>query len=460
LSKYADILADLELRIASGEFAAGRKLPSVREAAGLYGCSVNTVVRAYAELERRHAVYSVPRSGHYVVDSPARRNRAEDGLIDLSASTPDPELFPLRDFRHCLDQALGTWQCELFTCADERGFEPLRQALVAHLAGDQVFANAERIRIVPGVNRALELLAKMPFPNGHEAVLVEQPSYDLFLRYLEAENIPVRTIARAPEGIDLDELERHFRQGGIKFFYTMARHHSPLGTSLAAEERKAIARLAGRYGVYVVEDDYLADLGDARGLDPIRAYDRDARILYLKSFSKMVFPGLRLGAAVLPEELLEPFDRARRYGDTPLLTQAALEVYMRSGMYDRHRRAIRERYAERMRAMLDALGRHGAGEWIGAPDARRGLYVPLMLPRTVNLERLAGRLAARGVRVVSGKTGYLRSYRERVKFLRLSVARADPGRIGEGVRRIMEEARREAGRSRLFFSPGERSMRR
>jgi len=447
LSKYAEILADLERRIASGEYAAGRKLPSVREAAALYGCSVNTMVRAYAELEKRHAVYSIPRSGHYVVDGPSGRREAADGPIDLSASTPDPELFPLQDFRHCLNQALDAHGRELFTCADGRGLEPLRQALASHFAEDQVFAGAERIRIVPGVNRALELLARMPFPNGNGTILVEQPSYDLYLRFLEEAGIPVRGIGRTAEGVDLDELERLFRSGGIKFFYTMTRHHSPLGASYSLEERKAIARLAGKYGVYVVEDDYLADMGDARGLDPIHAYDRSGHVIYLKSFSKTVFPGLRLGAAVLPERLLKPFDGMRRYGDTPPLTQAALEVYLRSGMYERHRRMIRNRYAERMRALAAALKLHGAGDWPCAPDIRPGLYAPLMLPRTVNLERLARRLADRGVRVVSGKAGYLKSYRDWMKFLRLSVARANPQRIEEGVRRIAEEVRREAGRS-------------
>jgi DNA-binding transcriptional MocR family regulator len=119
---------------------------------------------------------------------------------------------------------------------------------------------------------------------------------------------------------------------------------------------------------------------------------------------------------------------------------------MRSGMYERHRRLIRSRYAGRLKALVDALARHGAGEWIGAPDIRSGIFVPLMLPRTVNLERLTKRLAARGVLVASGKASYLKAYRDWMKFLRLSVARANPERIDEGVRRIAEEARREAGR--------------
>lgn len=86
----------------------------------------------------------------------------------------------------------------------------------------------------------------MPFPNENQVVLVEQPSYNIYLRYLEMEGIPLRGIARSAQGIDFAELEELFKDGGIKFFYTMARNHNPLGTTYCTDERKAIARLASQ----------------------------------------------------------------------------------------------------------------------------------------------------------------------------------------------------------------------
>lgn len=151
------------------------------------------------------------------------------------------------DFRHCLNKALDAYQAELFTCGEPLGLPTLRRTLVSHLADGQVFAPAERIVVTSGANQALEIMARMPFPNGKTAILVEQPSYDLYLRYLEAEGVPVCGIARSASGIDLGELEMRFRSGGIKFFYTIPRYHCPLGTSYSVEERKAIARLASKY---------------------------------------------------------------------------------------------------------------------------------------------------------------------------------------------------------------------
>ncbi|MCR2806652.1 aminotransferase-like domain-containing protein [Paenibacillus soyae] len=446
MKKYEDIVHDIEQKLMNEPFASGQKLPSVRAAALHYGCSVSTVTRAYAELENRHLIYSIAQSGYYAVGKSRDASGSfENRIIDFASVSPDPGVFPFADFRHCLNRALDTYQHELFTCGDSLGLRTLRRQLVSHLANDQVFANEERIIVTPGANRALEILAKMPFPSGSSVVLVEQPSYDLYLRFLEAENIPVRGIARTTAGIDLEELEKAFKHGGIKFFYTMPRYHSPLGASYSVNQRKAIAQLASRYGVYIVEDDYMADLGDEPGAYPLYAYNETSHVAYVKSFSKIIFPGLRIGAVVLPEKLMQPFSEYKRYADTSQLSQAALEMYMRNGMYDRHKRKISSQYAERLHVLHTALHMHGTEGMMGAADVRTGVYLPLPLPRTVNLERLTDRLAAKGIQVVSGKSFYLSTWLEREKFLRISVARARTVQIEEGVREIVREVRRELG---------------
>ncbi|OXM82854.1 PLP-dependent aminotransferase family protein [Paenibacillus rigui] len=444
MRKYLDILSDMEHKINEGQFLSGHKLPSVRNAAKLYGCSVSTITRAYAELEKRDAIYSMAQSGYYVVGKPRTQlDVTQSKGVDFASSSPDPSVFPYLDFRHCMNKALDTYKSDLFTCGDSKGLVTLRHTLVSHLAGDQVFAKAERIVVTSGAQPALDLLAKMPFPNGNSVILVEQPSYDIYLRFLEAEGIPVIGIARTAAGIDLQELEARFKHGEIKFFYTMPRYHSPLGTSYSVGERKAIARLASKYDVYIVEDDYMADLGEEPGADPIYAYNRTSHVVYLKSFSKIIFPGLRLGAAVLPEKLLETFDKYKRYPDASQLTQAALEVYIKNGMYERHKRKICNQYAARIHALNEAVRRHNDAGLLEIPDIRSGVYVQFKLPQAVNLERLIKRLSEKDIAVASGKRFYLSDYKEREKFLRISISRARPELIEDGVQAILEEVRRE-----------------
>lgn len=444
--KYLSILSDMELKINEGHYRPGQKLPSVRDAAKRYGCSISTIVRAYAELEKRHAIYSISQSGYYVVDNrEAVSNANEDIKIDFSSAMPDINVFPYLDFQHCLNKAIDTYKQQLFTGGDSRGMAKLRQTLVSHFANDQVFAKTEQIIITSGAQRALEILSKIPFPNRKETILVEQPSYDIYLRYLESEGMPVAGIPRSASGINLNELEQRFKNDGIKFFYTMSRYHNPLGTTYRAEERKAMALLADKYDVYIVEDDYMGDLGEEKNFDPIYAYSRTSHVVYVKSFSKIIFPGLRLGAVVLPEPLLETFRAYKGYNDTSLLSQAALDVYIKNGMYERHKHKISSQYAARIQAVNEAFRRHNSEGRVTLSGVDSGVYMQLKLPLTVNLDRLMKRLAARNVKVVTGRPFYLTNWLEREKFLRISISRVRPENIEEGVRVIMEEVRREIG---------------
>lgn len=446
MKKYLSVLSDMENRIREGQYSPGQKLPSVRSSADFYGCSISTILRAYGELERQHAIYSIPQSGYYMVERSEDAEPARGGeTIDFASASPDLNVFPYLDFQHCLNKAIDRHKYHLFTYGDALGLGTLRQTLVPHLAEYQVFAKVGQIIITSGTQQALEVLAKMPFPNGGTEILVEQPGYDLYLRYLEAEGMPVSGITRSAAGIDLRELEERFRGGGIKFFYTMPRYHNPLGTSLSTEERKAIARLAGKYDVYIVEDDYMADLGAERRFDPIYAYDQTSHVIYLKSYSKIIFPGLRLGAAVVPETLFKTFCTYKGYTDNSLLSQAALEVYIRNGMYEHHKHTIKALYAERISAMYEALQRHNTEGPIEVSSDCSGIYMQYKLPETVNLDRVVKRLAQRKISVVSGKGFYMTGYGNREKFMRISISRARLDQIDEGVKAIVEEVKRGGG---------------
>ncbi|REK77580.1 PLP-dependent aminotransferase family protein [Paenibacillus paeoniae] len=446
MKKYTSVMEDIEGKIDDGTYRPGDQLPSVRAAAEAYGCGIGTITRAYAELESRHAIYAIPQSGYYVVERPGRSPGDKDtNLIDFSSALPDVDVFPYLDFQHCLNKAIDTYKHELFTYGDPKGLEKLRQTLVSHLAEDQVFTDVRRILVTSGASPVLEELARMPFPNGKKTILIEQPSYDLYIKYLEAEGIPVSGIARSAAGMDMNELEQRFKNDSIKFFYTMPRFHNPIGTSFSTQDRRRIADLASKYDVYIVEDDYMADLGLESGFDPIYSYNRTSHVIYVKSFSKIIFPGLRLGAVVLPEKLTYTFYASGRYSGPSLLSQAALEVYMNNGMYARHKSRIGSQYTTRIRMLNEALSRWDHEGIMEISHKGAGIYVQFKLPKTVNLERLIHSLAARGVSVMSGKDFYLSNWLDREKFLRISISRTKPEKIEAGVKAILEEVKKARG---------------
>ncbi|HEY2492724.1 MAG TPA: PLP-dependent aminotransferase family protein [Paenibacillus sp.] len=445
MKKYSQLILALEERIQEGEFSQGNKLPSIRNLAERYGCNKSTVIRAYEEMEKRHLIYSIPQSGYYVVQKQRnyKDNSVEDSqktVLDFASSAPDQLVFPYVDFQHCINKAIDAYQDDLFTYGTRKGLTSLILVLQKHLAGYQVFTNKEQIVVTSGVQQALAILASMPFPSGRDTIVIEQPGYFLFIEMLNLMNIPVIGIPRNEEGLDLKKLEEIFATGTIKFFYTMPRFHNPLGTSLTMKQKQEIARLAHKYDIYIVEDDYLADLEDDSKADPIYAYASSPHVIYLKSYSKILFPGLRVGVAVLPPLLIDMFSRFKVIldVDTSMLSQAALEIYMKSGMFERHRERIKSSYNRKTKQLNEALARNSDHESFAAAPRNRGVHTIVPMPNKLSFETLRLALKKRNIIVDSTESYYLHGgYTE--KTLRLNVSNVPGTSIITGIEIIRQE---------------------
>nr|WP_145326437.1 PLP-dependent aminotransferase family protein [Paenibacillus xylanexedens] len=422
----------------------GIRLPAVRVVAEQYQCSVSTAIRAYEWLEQRHLVYAIPQSGYYAVQNGTGAQDMDwQGALDFASAAPDPRVFPYADFRHCVDQAMEKKQAELFMYGTDQGLPSLILLLQKQFADYQVFARSEQFFITSGVQQALAVLALMPFPNGKKKVLLELPTYHNMPSLLSGLNVPIAGVRRALDGLDWASLERQFAEGDIKFFYVMPRFHNPIGTSLTVAEKKRLIRLAQRYDVYLVEDDYLADLEDNSKQDPLWSYDTEGRVIYLKSYSKILFPGLRIGVAVLPSPLIQSFGAYKKMLDidTSVLSQAALEIYVHSGMFAHHRKVIRNRYAARMHTVHGQLDAYP--DFIPFMDAPRtgGEHTVLPLAGDMPLRVLVSRLQKRGVIVDTTERYYPEGTYQmhQDQMLRLNISNVPKQRIEEGILKIREE---------------------
>jgi DNA-binding transcriptional MocR family regulator len=439
--KYEYVKTYLREQLHNGNIKAGGKMPSIRELSFQLGCSKNTVIRAYNDLEKEHLIFSVPKSGYYAILRSSKMEDQSEGVIDFSAASPDPYVIPYEEIQHGLNRAVELYGDRLFTYGDPQGFPSLREAISRHLTASQIFAGPDRICVVSGSQQALHLLAAMPFPNGKSAILVEQPGYAGMIRSINLLGATAIGISRTESGIDLDELERHFRNNPIKFFYTVPRYHNPLGTSLSRYEKECIARLAEQYDVYVVEDDYLADMETDSKADPIYSYDRSSHVIYIRSFSKIMLPGLRLGAAVLPAHLMTMFRRYKSSSDssTSALSQAALEIHFGSGLFQRHAIRMRDRYNVRMKALVEACDRY-LHEGFHLSRPRGGIFAQLILPEPLAAEELASAVfRQRNVAVFPTTQCYL-PCSDDANGIRLSIIRTTEKEIDDGIRLIREIA--------------------
>ena len=432
MRKYDQLVLNVKEKIESGEYNAGMKIPSIRHLAAQYAVSKSTVIKALDTLEREHLLYSVERSGYFVVKTNQSAVQKGSTSIDFASSAPDPIVFPYVDFQHCINQAIDLYQNDLFIYGTTNGLPSLLPVISNRLTDYQVFASPEQIVMTSGIQLALSILSTIPFPNGKQTILVEQPGYHLFLQYLEKNQLPVRGIQRTDKGLDLQELERIFKEEDIRFFYTMPRFQNPLGTSLSKQEKIAIAALAEAYDVYIVEDDYLADLEFDTKRDPIYSYDQAGKVIYLKSFSKIIFPGLRTGAVVLPNELIGPFSEHKRLIDidSSMLSQAALEIYLKSGMFERHRERMQATYRARSKQLVACLKNDQGAYELGEEEPATHTHV--RVDRSIPMNQLIQQLKKASVMVQSIDRHFISTY-QKEPILQLNIWHVKEEEIARGV---------------------------
>lgn len=354
--KYEIITHNIIEQIESGVLKQGDKLPSIRELTELEGVGKASIIRAYQELELMHKVYSVSKSGYYVATQAVKEISNTD-CIAFDKLLPDPKLIPYKAFQHCIDQSVTLYKSDLFVYGDRQGLPSLRMCLTEHFRTRFIYTTEDQIVVTSGSQQALSILASMKFPNSGDTVLIEQPSYEVFQDMLITMGYKVVGIERNLSGINLKKLEEVFKTEKIKFFYTIPKCHNPLGTNLSEHEKKKIVALAKKYNVYIVEDDYLSDLIHSPKMLPMKYYDEDNKVIYLKSFSKAFMPGIRIGAVALPPQLVEEFCKIKKFSDlsTSILNQSALDLFIRSGMYDKHTSKARKCYGKKIKLAKSIL---------------------------------------------------------------------------------------------------------
>ncbi|MEK0221260.1 PLP-dependent aminotransferase family protein [Bacillus proteolyticus] len=442
--KYLHVLNDLESMIQNGKIKEGKKLPSIRALVTQYECNKATIIRALHELEKRHIIYSVPQSGYYVVKKSGSYIENNE-IIDFASSAPDPDVFPYLDFQHCINKAIDTYKNDLFIYGTPKGLPSLISVVQKQLANYQVFTKEDNIFITSGVQQALAILTSIPFPNENETILIEQPSYHLYIEYVEINKIPVIGIKRTHEGIDLNELEKIFRTEKIKFFYTIPRFHHPLGTSYSKKEREKIIQLARKYNVFIVEDDYLADLETDSKADPFYSQDNCNHVIYLKSYSKIIFPGLRVGVAVIPPSIANDFHKYKKILDidSPMISQAALEIYIKSGMFERHKSKIKYSYYNRsikLAEILEKMQNENPSLFTYNKQNTLGIHTCLEMQKNIVTEILIKKLSENQISIDSIDRNYLNDFHKE-RLLKLNVSNVKEDKIEEGIRKVIEEVK-------------------
>lgn len=436
--KYENVIEYIQELVDKKILIQGGKLPSIRDLSKKLQCNKSTIIRAYRELEINHKIYSIPKSGYYLVEK-KNNNKDKFEIINFSKVTPDPNLLPYKEFNHCINKAIEIYKDDLFTYSETQGIESLRKVLVDHFSKDQIFTSYDNIIITSGAQQALNILAKMPFPNERRNILVEQPTYRLMHKIVELNGDRLIGISRDFNGIDLKELEHIFKYENIKFFYTIPRFHNPLGTSYSEKDKMKIVELAEKCDVYIVEDDYLADIDTSKKSLPLYYYDVSDRVVYVRSFSKTFMPGIRIGTIVLHDKLKQEFIKHKKCFDlnTSVLAQGALEIFINSGMYKNHIRKARLEYKKKMvmtKGLINSFDANGVEYHI--PET--GFFIWVKLPQNIKVNKLAERLGKKHIYVSPAREFFIDKNAQENCF-RICISELSENNIKTGIKVLFEE---------------------
>lgn len=434
--KYQIVIDFIKQEVTNKNLKPGSKLPSILKVSKMLQCNKDTVIRAYNELVKEHIVYSVPKSGYYLVSKTGHENyTSETDCIDFCPYIYNSKVIPDIELQHCLNQSIALYKDKMLTVNDvSGGIVSLRKAIQKQLQDLQIFTTPENIFVTTGSRQSLSVLINTPLPNGKSKVLVEQPTCSEILNALElckAETIGIR---RNFNGIDLDELENIFKNEDIKFFYTIPRFHNPTGYSFSSEQKEKILKLAQKYDVYIVEDDCFAELDTNRKSDPIFCYD-NSLVFYIKSYSKILFPWLQLGIIVFPTQLTNLFKGIKICSD--IIEQGALELYIKNGIYNKHTAKLKEVYHSRMNMLKNACRRYlDSRVKTQIPDT--GCFTCIELPENIHAHSLVSSLKMRNIKIASTDIFYLPPYKK-ANYIYLNIRNVDEEKIEQGVKIISEE---------------------
>jgi len=418
--------------ILCGKLLPGQLVPSSREFAVDHGISRFPVLHAYSQLMAEGYFEARPGAGTYIASNLPERlmsvsaesqperngggglrnvsrrsslyprielNRASRIWGPFRVHQPAFEHFPFRIWSSLINRHSRNPGARVIHDIDPMGSRRFREAICDYLRSSRaVHCDPEQIMVVSGSQQALDITARVLLDSG-DSVWVEEPGYKLGLAAFEAAGCRLIPVPVDNDGMNI-AVGIGLKEDARAALVTPS-HQYPLGSTMSASRRMQLLDWAQSCGSWIIEDDYDSEFRyESRPIASLQGMDTHARVIYIGTFSKVLFPSIRVGYIVIPADLVERFAAVRLAMDIfpPYLHQEVLTDFMVEGHFGAHVRKMRQVYKERRRALVDSIDKEFKGK-LGIHGAEAGMHLAVKLPEGYSDTEIAARAAEDGLSI-------------------------------------------------------------
>ena len=439
--KYIQIYYKLKEMIEKGELKG--KIFSIRELSKKFGVSISSVIKTYEKLERDGYIYLRSGSGAYVNYNIEKKFYPEDHMeneifkygymnneyrIDFSTATPSADFLPIDELKKSINYILDRDGGKALLYENPLGYLELRKSIKKQLEEEGIVTNLQNIQIVSGAQQGIDIISKVILSHG-DIVVTEDPVYKGAIVSFKKSGARVEKIPLKKDGIDLKILEKILKREKIKFLYTASTYQNPTGISMSDKKRVELLNLAEKYDFYIMEDDCSSDIYFSNEkIKSIKSYDKNDRVIYIKSYSKVFMPGFRLGVIVVPSSMVSQVLGGKYSSDISNsgLNQRVFQYSLEEGMWKKHIDSSRKEFKRKQLYMYKKLKEI---ENLKVNKPKGGMCLWVELPYEITGEAVYMKLSKRGVGILPGVVFSEKAY----NYIRLSFAQCTKEEIDEGI---------------------------
>lgn len=460
---YLQIENYIKSMITSNLLVSDGKLPATRELSKLLGVSRNSVITAYENLEEEGILYTVKGKGTFVsevksineggwkviwndkvnnygklaneLDIVKNEIPWEKNLISFKSISPDGKLFDMDEFKKAFLNRISIEGHKILNYGYAKGYKPLMEYLFNYMKTKGVDIKGKDIIITNGFTEGLEMIFTA-YTNTGDKIICENPTHNTAIKIMKVHGLDVVGVSMTEDGIDVDELEKKLKNNYIKFGYLIPSYHNPTGIVMKGEKRYKVYNLFKKYNVPIIEDGFNEELlYNSVHVSPMAALDNGGSgVIYIGSFSKILFPGIRIGWILADKDVIDVLESVKRCKNihTSFLDQGILYEYLNSGAFEKQIKKVRKVYKEKYEFALNCINKYIKSTFIWGEG---GLHIYVGI-EGINARELLEKCYEKGVIFTPGD---IFSIDDRCKrTLRLGLSRLNLNQIEEGIKIIGE----------------------